>query len=57
MTLYPNVLKHSKQDEAEADIKQYDMLVKVQCSPDFQFFLCTLFAPVCTILVILFSYN
>lgn len=26
------------------------MLVKVQCSPDFKFFLCTLFAPVCTIL-------
>ena len=26
------------------------MLVKVQCSPDFKFFLCTLFTPVCTIL-------
>ncbi|KAI3413765.1 hypothetical protein GPALN_011246 [Globodera pallida] len=50
MTIYPNILKHAKQDEAEIDIKQYEMLVKVQCSVDFKFFLCTLFTPVCTIL-------
>ncbi|KAF7633829.1 hypothetical protein Mgra_00006798 [Meloidogyne graminicola] len=50
MTIYPNLLKHTKQEEAEVDIKQYEMLVKVQCSPDFKFFLCTIFTPVCTIL-------
>ncbi|KAL3085018.1 hypothetical protein niasHS_010087 [Heterodera schachtii] len=50
MTIYPNLLKHAKQEEAEMDIKQYEMLVKVQCSADFKFFLCTLFTPVCTIL-------
>ncbi|KAI1710207.1 frizzled/Smoothened family membrane region domain-containing protein [Ditylenchus destructor] len=50
MTIYPNLLKHNKQEEAEADIKQYDMLVKVRCSADFKFFLCTMFAPVCTML-------
>uniref|UniRef100_A0A915DAG7 FZ domain-containing protein n=1 Tax=Ditylenchus dipsaci TaxID=166011 RepID=A0A915DAG7_9BILA len=50
MTIYPNLLKHTKQEEAEADIKQYEMLVKVRCSADFKFFLCTMFAPVCTML-------
>jgi hypothetical protein len=51
MAIYPNLLKHTTQAEAQAEIKQYEMLVKVQCSPDVRFFLCTLYAPVCTILV------
>uniref|UniRef100_A0A915LX17 Frizzled-4 n=1 Tax=Meloidogyne javanica TaxID=6303 RepID=A0A915LX17_MELJA len=53
MTIYPNLLKHTKQEEAESDIEQlrkYEMLVNVQCSPDIKFFLCTIFTPVCTIL-------
>lgn len=50
MTIYPNLLKHTKQEEAELEIKQYEMLVKVRCSEDFKFFLCTMFAPVCTVL-------
>ncbi|CAD5210879.1 unnamed protein product [Bursaphelenchus xylophilus] len=50
MTIFPNLLKHQTQDEANSEIKSYEMLVKVKCSPDFKFFLCTLFAPVCTML-------
>uniref|UniRef100_A0A914E5F6 Uncharacterized protein n=1 Tax=Acrobeloides nanus TaxID=290746 RepID=A0A914E5F6_9BILA len=50
LTIYPNLLKHTNQEEAETDIKQYEMLVKVKCSEDFKFFLCTLFTPVCTIM-------
>ena len=48
MTFYPNSLKHQTQGEAEMDLKQFEMLVNVKCSPDVKFFLCTIYAPVCT---------
>uniref|UniRef100_A0A914NYZ7 Frizzled-6 n=1 Tax=Panagrolaimus davidi TaxID=227884 RepID=A0A914NYZ7_9BILA len=47
-TFYPNTLKHQSQTEAEMDLKQFEMLVNVKCSPDVKFFLCTIYAPVCT---------
>ncbi|CAG0878629.1 unnamed protein product [Darwinula stevensoni] len=50
MTIMPNLLGHQKQDDAGMDVHQYFPLVKVACSPDLQFFLCTVYAPVCTIL-------
>ncbi|KAE9552248.1 hypothetical protein FO519_004526 [Halicephalobus sp. NKZ332] len=50
MTFYPNSLKHQSQREAEEDLKQFDMLVNVKCSEDMKFFLCTLYAPVCTMM-------
>lgn len=49
-TIMPNLLNHQKQDDAGLDVHQYFPLVKVKCSPDLQFFLCSVFVPVCTIL-------
>ncbi|XP_011302238.1 frizzled-2 [Fopius arisanus] len=49
-TMMPNLLKHQKQEEAGQEVHQYAPLVKVDCSPDLRFFLCLMFAPVCTIL-------
>lgn len=49
-TIMPNLLGHSKQEDAGFEVHQYFPLVKVKCSPDLQFFLCSMYAPVCTIL-------
>lgn len=49
-TMMPNLLKHQKQEDAGQDVHQYAPLVKIQCSPDLRFFLCLMYAPVCTIL-------
>uniref|UniRef100_A0A336KKJ8 CSON012256 protein n=1 Tax=Culicoides sonorensis TaxID=179676 RepID=A0A336KKJ8_CULSO len=50
MTVMPNSIGHSKQDEAALEVHQFIPLVKVDCSPDLKFFLCSLYAPPCTIL-------
>lgn len=49
-TIMPNLLNHQKQDDAGLDVHHYFPLLKVKCSPDIQFFLCSVFVPVCTIL-------
>lgn len=49
-TIMPNLLNHQKQEDAGLEVHQFFPLVKVQCSPDLQFFLCTMYAPVCTII-------
>ncbi|XP_040163873.1 frizzled [Anopheles arabiensis] len=49
-TIMPNRFGHTKQDEAALEVHQYVPLVKIDCSPDLKFFLCLLYAPVCTIL-------
>ncbi len=49
-TIMPNLLNHQKQEDAGLEVHQFFPLVKVQCSPDLQFFLCSMYAPVCTIL-------
>ena len=49
-TIFPNLLNHQKQEEAALEVHPFGPLVKVQCSPDLQFFLCSVYAPVCTIL-------
>ncbi|CAG0897708.1 unnamed protein product [Cyprideis torosa] len=49
-TIFPNLLRHPNQEEAGMEVHQFFPLVKVKCSPDLQFFLCTVYAPVCTIL-------
>lgn len=49
-TIMPNLVGHSSQDEAGLELNLYMSLIKVTCSPDIQFFLCSVFAPVCTIL-------
>lgn len=49
-TRFPNLMGNNNQDEAATDIHNYHPLVKIQCSPDIQLFLCSMFAPLCTIL-------
>ncbi|KAL3217108.1 hypothetical protein MRX96_032628 [Rhipicephalus microplus] len=49
-TIMPNLLNHQKQEDAGMEVHQFFPLVKVKCSPDLQFFLCSMYAPVCTIL-------
>ena len=49
LTIFPNVLKHESQEEAAMEVHQFFPLVQ-QCSPDFAFFICAVYAPVCTIL-------
>ncbi|XP_049540378.1 frizzled-like [Anopheles darlingi] len=49
-TIMPNLVGHTKQEEAALEVHQFVPLVKIDCSPDLKFFLCLLYAPVCTIL-------
>ncbi|XP_056884399.1 frizzled-7-A-like [Takifugu flavidus] len=49
-TIMPNLLGHTNQEDAGLEIHQFYPLVKIQCSPDLKFFLCSLYAPVCTVL-------
>ncbi|XP_075213960.1 frizzled class receptor [Lycorma delicatula] len=49
-TIMPNLLNHQKQEDAGLEVHQFFPLVKVKCSHDLQFFLCSIYAPVCTIL-------
>ena len=49
-TIFPNLMGNQNQDEAGLEVHQYYPLVKIKCSPDIQFFLCAMYAPVCTIL-------
>jgi frizzled protein 1/7 len=49
-TIMPNLLGQQRQDEAGYEAQQYFPLVKIQCSHDLQFFLCSVFVPVCTII-------
>ncbi|BFZ15542.1 hypothetical protein BsWGS_18580 [Bradybaena similaris] len=46
----PNLLNHMKQDDAGLEVHQFFPLVKVQCSKQLKFFLCTMYVPVCTVL-------
>jgi frizzled 1/7 len=38
------------QEEAFRDILQFSVLIKINCSPDLNLFLCSVYAPLCTIL-------
>ncbi|XP_015766603.1 PREDICTED: frizzled-1-like [Acropora digitifera] len=49
-TLFPNMLKHRTQEEAALEVHQFFPLVKVSCSNDLAFFLCSVYAPICTVL-------
>ncbi|KAM8708504.1 hypothetical protein ACLKA7_015479 [Drosophila subpalustris] len=50
MTIMPNLIGHTKQEEAGLEVHQFAPLVKIGCSADLQLFLCSLYVPVCTIL-------
>ncbi|XP_014675042.1 PREDICTED: frizzled-2-like [Priapulus caudatus] len=49
-TIMPNLLNHQKQEEAGLEVHQFFPLVEVKCSPDLKFFLCAMYAPVCTVI-------
>ncbi|KAG7232500.1 hypothetical protein INR49_008794 [Caranx melampygus] len=49
-TILPNLLGHTNQEDAGLEVHQFYPLVKVQCSADLRFFLCSMYAPVCTVL-------
>ena len=49
-TIMPNLLNYQKQEDAGLEVHQFFPLVKVKCSPDLQIFLCSVYAPVCTVL-------
>lgn len=46
-TMFPNILNHRKIGEASRELQSYSPLIKVQCSKDLQFFLCSLYMPIC----------
>lgn len=48
-TFMPNLLNQN-QEEAGYDVHLYSPLLKDKCGPDAQFFLCTVFLPVCTVM-------
>ena len=47
-TIFPNMLNHKSQEEAALEVHQFYHLVKAGCSDDFAFFLCSMYAPICT---------
>lgn len=49
-TIMPNLLGQHKQEDAGQEVHQFAPLVKMKCSSDMRFFLCSLYAPPCTIL-------
>ncbi|XP_064635471.1 secreted frizzled-related protein 3-like [Lineus longissimus] len=48
MTRMPNLLHHSTQKNAILAIEQFEQLVDTQCSSSLLFFLCSMYAPICT---------
>ncbi|XP_013792953.2 secreted frizzled-related protein 3-like [Limulus polyphemus] len=48
MTRMPNLMHHSTQENAMLASEQFEVLVKTKCSPYLPFFLCSLYAPICT---------
>ena len=49
MTRMPNLLHHSSQENAKLAIEQFQQLIDQNCSDVLQFFLCAMYAPICTV--------
>ncbi|XP_043931184.1 secreted frizzled-related protein 3 [Protopterus annectens] len=49
MTKMPNHLHHSTQANAILASEQFEGLLDTKCSPDLRFFLCAMYAPICTL--------
>ncbi|GMT00701.1 hypothetical protein PENTCL1PPCAC_22875 [Pristionchus entomophagus] len=47
MTMMPNLLGHTTQEDSAQAMSQFNPLMKVQCSEDIKLFLCTLHVPLC----------
>ena len=48
-TIFPNILNHTSQQEAAIEVHQFFPSVTVGCSKDLAFFLCSFYAPICTV--------
>ncbi|XP_077978098.1 secreted frizzled-related protein 3-like isoform X2 [Glandiceps talaboti] len=48
-TRMPNLLHHSTQENAKLAIEQFDQLLETNCSDYLLFFLCSMYAPICTV--------
>ncbi|XP_033113758.1 frizzled-7-like [Anneissia japonica] len=51
MTVFPNLLNQNQED-AGMEAQQFFPLIKIGCSTDFIFFVCSLYAPPCTVVEI-----
>ena len=49
-TIMPNMLGHATQTSAGYEVGAFQPLVKINCSPELNIFLCSLYVPVCTII-------
>lgn len=49
-TIFPNLMGQLTQDAAGQHMSQFVPLIKINCSAHIHFFLCAMYAPVCTIL-------
>lgn len=47
LTYMPNPFNHETQVEAGLVVHQFWPLLKIECSQDMQFFVCSLYAPIC----------
>jgi len=47
MTYMPNQFNHDNQEEAGLEVHQFWPLVEIKCSQDLQFFLCSMYTPIC----------
>jgi hypothetical protein len=47
MTQFPNRFQHENQKDAAMKMNLLSYFIKSGCSPKFQFFLCSLYAPAC----------
>ncbi|XP_070565062.1 secreted frizzled-related protein 3-like [Ptychodera flava] len=48
-TRMPNLLHHSTQENAKLAIEQFEELIATNCSEYLRFFLCSMYAPICTV--------
>jgi len=46
-TRLPNQFNHATQEEAGLEVHQFWPLVKIECSADLRFFLCSMYTPIC----------
>ncbi|XP_035264417.1 frizzled-5 [Anguilla anguilla] len=47
LTYMPNQFNHDTQDEVGLEVHQFWPLVRIHCSPDLLFFLCSMYTPIC----------
>lgn len=49
LTYMPNQFNHENQESAGLEVNQFMPLIKIECSKDLKFFLCSLYFPICAL--------